>query len=395
MSKDIVRIGLCGLSFCSPNLGCSALAYAFRKLLIDIFKNDNVQLKIVVFSNVDSKDYVVTSEKWVSEELIRYSFKKISSIKLAKAKIEECDVVFDFTEGDSFSDIYGLKRFALTSFFKFVTIKKDGCLVLGPQTYGPFKNKHVKKMAKWLISSADRVYARDRKSAKLVESITGIKAITTTDVAFALPKDQVQIDGCGRPSFGLNVSGLLWTGGYTESNQFGLSVNYREYIKRLIPEIIERGYNVHLIPHVVGDMYPECDSPICKELSEQYEHCILAPDFVSPMQAKGYISNMDVFSGARMHATIGAFSSGVVTLPFAYSPKFEGLYESIGYPYLIDGRKLSTDEAVGLTLKYLDETEKLREAQHQALDKAYQNLGAFSADLRDWLNHSVLAIDND
>ena len=89
------------------------------------------------------------------------------------------------------------------------------------------------------------------------------------------------------------------------------------------------------------------------------------------------------------------FSSGVVTLPFAYSPKFEGLYESIGYPYLIDGRKLSTDEAVGLTLKYLDETEKLREAQHQALDKASQNLGAFSADLRDWLNHSVLAIDND
>ena len=62
---------------------------------------------------------------------------------------------------------------------------------------------------------------------------------------------------------------------------------------------------------------------------------------------------------------------------------------------MIDGRKLSTDEAVGLTLKYLDETEKLREAQHQALDKAYQNLGAFSADLRDWLNHSVLAIDND
>ena len=124
------------------------------------------------------------------------------------------------------------------------------------------KNKLVKK--KWLNGLFLRqieFMLRDKKSAKLVESITGIKAITTTDVAFALPKDQVQIDGCGRPSFGLNVSGLLWTGGYTESNQFGLSVNYREYIKRLIPEIIERGYNVHLIPHVVGDMYPECDSP--------------------------------------------------------------------------------------------------------------------------------------
>ena len=50
MSKDIVRIGLCGLSFCSPNLGCSALAYAFRKLLIDInLRNDNVQHEIVCF----------------------------------------------------------------------------------------------------------------------------------------------------------------------------------------------------------------------------------------------------------------------------------------------------------------------------------------------------------
>ena len=64
-------------------------------------------------------------------------------------------------------------------------------------------------------------------------------------------------------------------------------------------------------------------------------------------------------------------------------------------PYLIDGRKLSTDEAVDLTLKYLDETEKLREAQRKALDKASQNLGAFSADLKDWLNRSILATDND
>ena len=80
-------------------------------------------------------------------------------------------MVFDFTEGDSFSDIYGLKRFALTSFFKFVTIKKDGCLVLGPQTYGPFKNKLVKKMAKWLISSADRVYARDKNPRSLLKAL--------------------------------------------------------------------------------------------------------------------------------------------------------------------------------------------------------------------------------
>lgn len=393
MNKNAIRIVLCGLSFSSPNLGCSALAYAFRELLLEMFEGSGTQLKLAVLSNVDCTDYVAVKKSWVTEEVIRYSFKNLASMKLARQKIAHSDVVIDFTEGDSFSDIYGLKRFALTSFFKVVAIRKAGCLVLGPQTYGPFNSGLVKRIARWLIVSADRVYARDKKSARLVKDMTGTDVITTTDVAFALPKDQVQLKDHG-PHFGLNVSGLLWTGGYTESNQFGLTVNYREYIKQIIPEITKRGYTVHLIPHVVGSLYPECDSPICKELSEQYEHCILAPDFKSPMQAKGYISNMDVFSGARMHATVGAFSSGVATLPFSYSPKFEGLYESIGYPFSINGRKLSTEEAIKVTLQYLDNPSELREAQRFALDKAKQNLDAFSTDLKTWLDHSVLAADS-
>ena len=95
-----------------------------------------------------------------------------------------------------------------------------------------------------------------------------------------------------------------------------------------------------------------------------------------------------------MHATVGAFSSGVATLPFSYSPKFEGLYESIGYPFSINGRELSTEEAIKVTLQYLDNPSKLREAQRFALDKAKQNLDAFSTDLKTWLDHSVLAADS-
>ena len=216
-------------------------------------------------------------------------------------------------------------------------------------------------------------------------------SVFSTDVAFALPIGKCDISRDDRPRFGLNVSGLLWTGGYTESNQFGLSVDYRQYINRIIPALVERGYTVHLIPHVVGTLYPECDSTICKELSQKYDHCVLAPDFETPMQAKGYISNMDVFSGARMHATIGAFSSGVITIPFSYSPKFEGLYESIGYPYCINGRRLTTDEAVNRTLDYLVDTNRLQDAQQKALERARQNLADFSADFKQWCVSTVLS----
>ena len=37
-----------------------------------------------------------------------------------------------------------------------------------------------------------------------------------------------------------------------------------------------------------------------------------------------------------MHATIGALSSGVPTIPLAYSRKFSGVFGTIQYPYTID-----------------------------------------------------------
>ena len=58
MNKNVIRIVLCGLSFSSPNLGCSALAYAFRELLLEMFEGSGTQLKLAVLSNVDCADYV-------------------------------------------------------------------------------------------------------------------------------------------------------------------------------------------------------------------------------------------------------------------------------------------------------------------------------------------------
>ena len=46
---------------------------------------------------------------------------------------------------------------------------------------------------------------------------------------------------------------------------------------------------------------------------------------------------MDFFMGARMHATIAAFSAGVPVVPMAYSRKFNGLFsDTLSYSHLID-----------------------------------------------------------
>jgi polysaccharide pyruvyl transferase WcaK-like protein len=45
---------------------------------------------------------------------------------------------------------------------------------------------------------------------------------------------------------------------------------------------------------------------------------------------------MDFFMGARIHACIAAFSSGIPIIPMAYSRKFAGLFGSIGYDHTVD-----------------------------------------------------------
>ena len=115
------------------------------------------------------------------------------------------------------------------------------------------------------------------------------------------------------PSLG-DASGLLWSGGYSGNNQFHLSVDYKEYCCNVIEKVLLRDdVELYLIPHVLSaDMtYADNDLVACKELHKLYPDTICAPEFENPMQAKSYISKMDLFVGARMHATIGAFSSGV------------------------------------------------------------------------------------
>ena len=71
-------------------------------------------------------------------------------------------------------------------------------------------------------------------------------------------------------------------------------------------------------------------------LQDEFPALRPAPDFASPSAAKSYIAGLDFFMGARMHACIAAFSSGVPVVPMAYSRKFAGLFGSLGYDHTVD-----------------------------------------------------------
>jgi polysaccharide pyruvyl transferase WcaK-like protein len=219
-----------------------------------------------------------------------------------------------------------------------------------PQTIGPFKNHEIKEAAFKSIVRATCCMARDKQSydyvIKNVPALQNIKEYI--DVAFFLPYKIIKQS----PDYihiGLNVSSLLWHGGYSQDNQFGLKCDYITVIRSIIEYFISfDNVKLHLISHVVSsERNVENDYAVCYDLWDYYRNnnLILAPLPLGPIDVKSYISGMDFFIGARMHATIGAFSSGVPVVPMAYSRKFNGLFlDTLSYPYMADMKIMSNDE---------------------------------------------------
>jgi len=285
-------------------------------------------------------------------EFVHFSAKNFSKRPISILKsIKYCDVVFDIGEGDSFADIYGIPRLAKLSLSKFVTTSTSGNLVFSPQTIGPFSTVPGRALARYLTHRSFSVVARDHMSKRVLGELAVPNQEEAIDVAFLLPfdKELFRRERSGKVRIGVNVSGLLFHGGYNNRNQFGLACDYKQFTFALIRKLLENeAYEVHLVPHVVSENNPiEDDYAVSRIIKDEIPDVVLPPArFADPVTAKSYIAGLDFFTGARMHSTIGAFSSGVPVAPLAYSRKFAGLFESIGYKQVLDMKALDQEQLI-------------------------------------------------
>lgn len=387
----MITIGLNGIDFSNGNFGCEALAYS----LIDILKKqcveNNIEIKYVIFcfKYIEEKKKQLCEDlniKYENVEFIEITIKNLKNIKNTKRYYKNCDFVIDMSGGDSFSDIYGLKRMMRESFYKLMAINNNIPLILGPQTYGPYNRSISKVIAKKIIKKATLVFSRDKKSSQLVYELSGIKPIDTTDIALRLPykkQDKIQ-----NKSIGINISALMWNEGFNGKNQFELKVDYKRYINDLINNLKKQGeYEIYLVSHV-NALGIEDDYKLCQKLSEKY-NVRLAPKFKSAIEAKTFISTLSILIGSRMHATIAAFSTEVPVVSLAYSKKFEGLYNSLGYNYYIDAKKYTTNGALELTNKYIKKIEEMMVDEKKALKLAIEKLDNFDKNLEKFIKECL------
>ncbi len=298
-------------------------------------------------------------------------------------QICDSDIIASISGGDSLSDIYGLNRFFYVALPQILVILLGKRLILLPQTIGPFKRKLTRAVAGYIIGKAEIVYSRDYSGLLEARQILGMRGRPDKlrfcyDVGFVIdPIRPARLDldglpeaGPGRPcTAGVNISGLLSIGGYSEDNMFGLKDDYRELITDVIDLLInEKGANVLLIPHVFGaKSHAESDAAACEEvygeLKGKYGNRIfIVRGSYDQNEIKHIIGLCDFFVGSRMHACIAALSQNVPSVAIAYSKKFYGVMESIGVESCVaDPCRLGKKEILGLVSRAFGERDLIKE----------------------------------
>jgi len=250
--------------------------------------------------------------------------------------------------GDSFSDIYGLRRFIYVALPQILVLLLGKPLVLLPQTYGPLKGRCSRMIARFIFRRATLIFSRDEAGCKVITDLAPgniIPVKVMPDIGFSMEPSPVPDEVLARLSdfrqkeilIGLNVSKLLFMGGYSSKNMFGLYTDYPVLVRSVVDFCINSlKARILLVPHVAGGLESdESEETLCRELFKELEpkypgQILYCDDHLDHRQTKSLIGQCDLFIGARMHACVAAVSQCVPTVALAYSQKFKGVMDLVG-----------------------------------------------------------------
>lgn len=385
-----MKIGVLGATLETPNLGVSTLAVGAVRCIL--FAYPEARVFFLDYDRETSPQYVPVGTASVRVPLLQIRFSKrfwlqnhilvllLSALlmKLAPmrrlrqrwansnpclAAICSADRFVAVSGGDSFSDVYGIVRFVYVALPQILVILLGKPLILLPQTYGPFRRSSTRMVARWIVTHAEQSWCRDPSSLAHLMQVPASHArwgetACAYDLGFSvdpIPPAQLSIEGLAIPSrrnnnlAGVNVSGLLFQGGYTGRNEFSLTTNYRTLSHAIVARLLAHPEaSVLLIPHVAGSATDvESDTAACEAvyaaLRSRYPGRIgILRGSYTPSEMRSIVGLCGFFVGSRMHACIAAIAQHVPAVSVAYSGKFRGVMQTIGMPSLVaDASSLS------------------------------------------------------
>ncbi len=254
------------------------------------------------------------------------------------------DLAVDTRAGDSFADIYGLRRLTTQSLLARLAHGVGVPVVLAPQTIGPFGSRRGRALARATLRHARVAMSRDRVSADAARSLGRPVDVVSTDVVFALPRPTVP----RTRDVLLNVSGLLWA-----PNPHVDHERYRTVVLDLARGLRQRGRRVGLLAHVLDSPVADNDVPAVHEVARLLDDGdveVVVPTDLEDVRRATASAHLVV--GSRMHACLNALSTGTPAVPLAYSRKFAPLLADLGWHRTVDLR--AEDDPASTVLRLAD-----------------------------------------
>ena len=313
----------------SENHGCEALVRTVNNLigkgkklclLSEVPQQDfhyNIQNVVTIeaakrsyskFSGAFLKAYVHLKRTgdYFSMDILPYT-KSLKNLKLGDVEISVGGDIYCYEDYPKFIKLHEL-------------IYKRGCKTI---LLGCSLEKKLFEDPQFLedMKRYDYISARESLTYDLLKKAGLTNIGLTPDTAFTLEKELLPLpDGfIEGNTIGINVSPLV------VKKETSIGIVYENF-KYLIQKIIEKtDCAIALIPHVVWK--DNDDRTILDKLYKEFKYTgrVVLIEDCNCMQLKGYISRCRFFIGARTHATIAAYSTGVPTLVLGYSIKSRGI----------------------------------------------------------------------
>lgn len=339
-----------GLNLRDNNRGTAALGYGSFYFLKEngFLRDKDVVVTFGYYNNFFKSSNTTVKESEVEFDGFKIKNLRIPVLKLEKKLLDKFGIVLPFTRfgkiirnlrwvaaingGDGFSDIYSTETFISRLHETNIAMKCNIPVIILPQTIGPFKEESNRVIANRILQYATRIYVRDDKFIKELNSM-GLKYEMTKDLSAYMKPQPFDID-IEPNAVGLNVSGLTYSNTFrTLSGQFA---SYPYLINAIIRYFQSQHVPIYLIPHSYNYNHPEesnDDLVAIRDLYAKLEDTtnvhVVDHDMISP-QVKYVISQMSFFIGTRMHANFAAIYTKVPLFGLAYSYKFQGAFEANG-----------------------------------------------------------------
>lgn len=237
------------------------------------------------------------------------------------------------TGGDNLGLDYGVASLYHWAHFVEKGIEMGVPTILWGGSVGPFSSKPAveREMVKHLKRYA-AITVRESATYEYLHNLGLKNILQVADPAFTMTPEAFDVTdltfGNNPNVLGLNVSPLVRGYRKDAASREQLDHDVLDFIKDVVSKT---DMSVLLVPHVdpLDGSLVNSDSAYMRSLLEQlpqhHDRVKLAPRTLNAAQLKYLISHCRFFIGARTHATIGAFSTGVPTISIAYSVKAKGI----------------------------------------------------------------------